>query len=76
MNVGSPDRWLRVIAGVALLVLGFGGFVGGALGLTFKVLGFVPLITGLLGRCPVYSVFGINTCPVAASRPSNEKVSV
>ncbi len=76
MNVGSFDRWLRVIAGAALLVLGFGGFVGGALGLTLKVLGFVPLITGLFGRCPVYSVLGVNTCPVAASRPSDERVSV
>lgn len=52
-NIGSTDRWLRVILGIGLLALVFFGpkTVWGYLGL-------IPLITGLFGYCPLYHVFG------------------
>lgn len=56
-NVGSIDRVLRVIIGLALLAL---VFVGPKT--PFGYLGLIPLITGLVGTCPLYSLLGISTC--------------
>lgn len=61
VNEANWDRALRVIAGLALLILGWGGFVTGTLGTVFKYLGFLPLITGLSGWCALYTVLGIRT---------------
>ena len=59
-NVGTTDRALRIIAGLVLLANFFLG-LGGSLNWLFLI-GIVPLATGLLGRCPAYSIFGIKTC--------------
>ena len=56
MNEGSTDRVIRVLAGIALLALGWGEVVTGTLGTVFKVLGFIPLVTGLVGWCPLYAI--------------------
>lgn len=58
-NEGTIDRALRVIAGAALVSL---VFVGPET--PWGWIGVVPLVTGLVGNCPVYSLFGISTCPV------------
>lgn len=64
VNEGSMDRIIRVIAGVALLVVGFAGIVPGVWGTVIGIVGLIPLLTGLLGFCPLYTVFGFSTCPV------------
>jgi hypothetical protein len=56
-NEGTLDRVLRVIAGLALLSI---VFIGPQSPLGW--VGLVPLLTGLVGVCPVYSLFGIRTC--------------
>lgn len=61
-NEGTVDRALRVVVGVALIAL---AFVGPKTPLGF--LGIVPLATGLLGSCPLYTLFGISTCPMKPS---------
>jgi hypothetical protein len=58
-NVGGLDRILRVVVGIALLAL---VFVGPQT--IWGLFGIVPLVTGLFGTCPVYSLLGINTCGV------------
>lgn len=58
-NEHALDRALRVALGVALLAI---AFVGPKTPWGF--LGVVPLATGLLGSCPLYTLFGIGTCPV------------
>jgi hypothetical protein len=63
MNVGMTDRIVRIVAGVAMLTLGFGGFVTGNAGLALKILGFVPLLTAAAGICPLYLPFGLSTGP-------------
>ena len=60
-NEHPVDRVLRVIVGLGLLAL---VFVGPKTAWGF--LGLVPLATGLLGTCPLYTVFGLSTCPVKA----------
>ena len=58
-NEGTVDRVLRVIGGAALISL---VFVGPET--PWGWIGVVPLVTGLVGNCPVYSLLGISTCPV------------
>lgn len=56
-NEGSIDRGLRIAAGLALIALAASGTVG-----VWGYLGVVPLITGLVGWCPAYTLLGLNTC--------------
>jgi len=56
-NEGTLDRAVRVVIGLALLSL----TVVGPRTL-WGLVGLVPLATGLLGVCPVYSILGISTC--------------
>lgn len=58
-NEGTIDRALRIIVGLILLAL---VFVGPQTPLGW--IGIVPLATGLLGWCPLYSLLGMNTCPM------------
>ncbi len=61
LNESMIDRAIRVVLGLILLALGWGGIVAGGWGLVFKILGFVPLLTGLVGFCPLYALFKIRT---------------
>lgn len=56
-NMGSIDRALRIIVGLVLVVLTLTGTIG-----LWGWLGVVPIVTGALGRCPLYSIIGLNTC--------------
>jgi hypothetical protein len=65
-NVGSVDRAVRIVAGLALLSLVF--LLNGSarwLGL----IGVVPLLTASFRFCPLYTVLGISTCPAEQKRP-------
>jgi hypothetical protein len=64
-NEGSFDRVLRVIAGVVLLALFF--MYPGASWRYWTLIGIIPLLTGLVGWCPLYSMFGLSTCPMKRS---------
>jgi Protein of unknown function (DUF2892) len=62
-NEGTIDRALRVIVGAGLLVWFFLDQGTGALHYA-KLIGIVPLLTGLVGTCPLYSILGVSTCPM------------
>jgi O-antigen ligase len=62
INVGGVDRALRVIAGIALIALALTGSIG-----AWGWIGVISLATGVIGLCPLYSVLGLNTCPVKNS---------
>ena len=55
-NEGTVDRAVRVVLGLGLLSL---AFVGPQSPLGY--IGFVPLLTGLIGFCPLYRIFGFST---------------
>ena len=57
-NVGTADRILRVAIGAALISL---AFVGPRT--PWGYVGLVPLVTAFAGTCPLYSLFGIRSCP-------------
>ncbi len=56
-NEGAVDRVLRVLVGAGVLSL---AFIGPQT--PWAYLGAIPLITGLVGWCPVYALLGVNTC--------------
>ena len=60
-NVANWDRIARVVLGIIILVLGWGGIVSGGWGVFLKIIGFVPLLTGLLGYCPIYGLLKFGT---------------
>ena len=61
-NVGGIDRILRIVVGAAL-ILGFFLNMDGAYSWLYLI-GIVPLATGLMKTCPLYSMLGMNTCPM------------
>ncbi|HPH95667.1 MAG TPA: DUF2892 domain-containing protein [Anaerolineaceae bacterium] len=60
-NESNLDRIIRVVLGLALIILNLTGVVTGILGIVFLVLGAVALLTGVVGFCPLYTVLKINT---------------
>lgn len=62
INESKADRIIRVVIGAALLIW---FFVDQSAGFWhwIKLVGILPLVTGLLGHCALYSLLGISTCP-------------
>jgi len=58
-NEHSLERGARVVIGLALLSLVFVGPQS-----MWGLIGLLPLATGLLGSCPLYTALGISTCPM------------
>jgi len=56
-NIGSLDRILRIVVGVALIAATVTGTIG-----VWGWIGVVPLATALMGWCPPYAILGFNTC--------------
>lgn len=64
VNEHPIERVVRVAVGLGLVAAAFTGALG-----AWAYVGVVPVLTGLLGNCPLYSVLGISTCPTR-TRPS------
>lgn len=63
INVGKYERVFRVVVGVAIVAWGvYAKNLWGAVGI-------IPLLTGLIGWCPPYALFGINTCSTKKGSP-------
>jgi hypothetical protein len=61
-NVGTIDRVIRIVVGLALLA---GFFLNpDASWRWLYLIGIVPLVTGLLSTCPLYTILGFSTCPM------------
>jgi len=60
-NESGFGRLIRVVLGIVLLALNFGGVVTGGLGIVVLVLGAVALLTGIVGFCPLYATLKIRT---------------
>jgi hypothetical protein len=62
------DRVIRVVLGLLVLSLVFVGPQS-----LWGLVGLVPLITGLVGSCPLYTLFGLSTCPLDR-KPSTSRI--
>lgn len=60
VNVGGTDRILRIVVGLVLILLALSGQIG-----AWGWIGVVPLATGLFRMCPLYTMLGMNTCPMS-----------
>lgn len=58
-NVGSVDRVVRSVLGLAILSL---WFVLEGPSRWWALVGLVPLVTALIGWCPAYGALGLSTC--------------
>lgn len=58
-NIGGADKIARIIIGLLLVVLAATGTIG-----AWGWIGVIPLATGIFSRCGLYSLLGINTCPM------------
>ena len=63
INEGGLDRTLRVVAGLALIALTLSGSIG-----VWGWVGLVPLATGAIGWCPLYTLFGWHSCPTSQTK--------
>jgi hypothetical protein len=67
-NVGMLDRIARIVLGLALLAYAWPLWFAPSQWNWVGWIGVVPLLTGLFGTCPVYSLLGISSCPVGSRR--------
>ena len=66
-NVGSIDRIIRALVGIAALAAYFLGYATDTIGYVALVVGVVMLGTAAIGWCPPYALLGINSCPMKSS---------
>ncbi len=59
-NIGSIDRVVRIIVGMALVGLTLNGNIG-----VWGWIGVVPVVTAFISFCPLYAMLGMSTCSVA-----------
>ncbi|MCA0401882.1 MAG: DUF2892 domain-containing protein [Proteobacteria bacterium] len=67
-NVGSIDRILRIIAGLALIAFALGYIMPGTGYNYLGWIGVVPILTAILGFCPAYTLLGLSTCPISGKK--------
>jgi len=63
-NMGSADKIVRLIIAAVLVILFYTGKLTGTLGIIGLAAAGIFVLTSLVSFCPLYSIFGINTCPV------------
>lgn len=60
-NEAAWDRALRVGLGLTMLALGAAGWLSPIWSIALLIFAWVPLLTGAVGWCPIYSILGVNT---------------
>ena len=62
-NMGNADRLIRLVLAAVFAILYFGDFVQGTFGIVLIVLAAMFVLTSFISFCPLYTLFGLNTCP-------------
>ncbi|HBP88994.1 MAG: DUF2892 domain-containing protein [Nitrospira sp.] len=77
-NIGHHERVIRIGIGLLLLALSGVSLFPGWGDLALVSIGLIALLTGIIGYCPAWQVFGINTCPLQKTghSPSQADASV
>ena len=65
-NMGNTDRIIRLIIAGVLALLWFQNIITGTLGIVALVVAAVFVLTRLVSFCPLYTLFGINSCATKA----------
>lgn len=72
-NVGSTDKVVRLALAIVLIVLFYKGIFSVILGIVALIVAFVLTLTSLIGFCPLYTLFGINTAKKKEQRENAEQ---
>ena len=59
-NVGSADKWIRYLIGLVLILWASLGLSGTAMWVVI-IIGLIPIVTAMMGWCPIYSLFKVST---------------
>ena len=62
-NMGSTDKIIRILIAIVIAALFFTNVISGTLGMVLLVLEGVFVLTSLISFCPLYTLFGMSTCP-------------
>ncbi|MGF1558074.1 MAG: DUF2892 domain-containing protein [Flavobacteriaceae bacterium] len=63
-NMGSTDKIIRVLVAIAVAVLVYFDVVQGTLAYVLMAVAGIFVLTSLVSFCPLYGIFGLNTCKV------------
>ncbi len=63
-NVGSVDKVIRFIIAIVAVYVAYKGMVASPWDYVLYAVGAIMVLTALSGRCPIFSIFGLNTCKV------------
>jgi hypothetical protein len=61
-NMGSYDKLIRLASAIVLIVLYYAGILNDVLGIIALVVALALTLTSLVSFCPIYALFGMNTC--------------
>lgn len=61
-NMGNADRIIRVLLALIVAALYFTNIISGTLALVLGIVSVIFILTSLVSFCPLYTVFGINSC--------------
>lgn len=63
-NVGTTDKYVRIAIALLIAVLYYTNTISGTAAIVLGVVAVVMALTALISFCPLYAIFGMNTCPV------------
>lgn len=63
-NLSNLDRIIRLVIFIVTIILFFTKTLTGVLGITFLIIGAILALTTIVSFCPIYRLFGINTCKI------------
>ncbi|MEO5943140.1 MAG: DUF2892 domain-containing protein [Ferruginibacter sp.] len=66
-NMGNADRIIRFMVAAVVAILYFTNVISGTLAIVLGVVAIIFILTSFISFCPVYTLLGINTCPVKKS---------
>lgn len=67
-NMGKIDKTIRLILALIIAALYFGNIINGAIGITLVALAIIFAVTSFINFCPLYTLFGINTCSIKGKK--------
>lgn len=60
-NMGAADKIIRIIVALAIVALYYTGRITGTTAIVMLAFSAIFVLTSLVGTCPLYLPFGINT---------------
>ncbi|HAF28576.1 MAG TPA: DUF2892 domain-containing protein [Bacteroidales bacterium] len=62
-NMGTADKTIRILVAAIIAILFFTKVIPGILGIILLILAGVFVLTSFISFCPIYTIFGLSTCP-------------